>query len=86
MTSEIQEDIGKKIFYVEDYQSVFLKNLILHGVDLRRRLQDYDPLNKSLIKVPQFQSIVNSLKFNINERELDQICDKYRVNGEFIDY
>lgn len=52
MTSEVQEDIGKKIFYAEDYQSVFLKNLIVHGVDLRRRFQDYDPLNKSLIKVP----------------------------------
>ena len=44
-------DIGKKIFYPKDYHSIFLKNLIVNGVDLRVKFEDYDSLNKSLITI-----------------------------------
>lgn len=59
----MSRDIGKKIFYPQDYHSVFLKNLIVNGIDLRVKFEDYDSLNKSLITINQFKGILNSLKF-----------------------
>lgn len=37
MVSELESDIGKKIFYPSDYYTVFLKNLIINGIDLRSK-------------------------------------------------
>ena len=51
MTSEISQDIGHKIFYPKDYQTIFLKNLIINGIDLRIKFADFDPLNKSRVTV-----------------------------------
>jgi hypothetical protein len=63
MASEMGRDIGRKIFYPQDYNNIFLKNLILNGVDLRVKFEDFDRLNKSLITINQFKGVLNSLKF-----------------------
>jgi hypothetical protein len=70
MAMEMQRELGKKIFYPKDYHSVFLKNLIINGIDLRIRFEDFDPLNKSFITINQFRGIINSLKFSMTEGEL----------------
>lgn len=46
MSSELFKDVGKKIFYPQDYHSIFLKNLIVNGIDLKQKFKDFDPLNK----------------------------------------
>ena len=86
MTSEISQDIGHKIFYPKDYQTIFLKNLVINGIDLRIKFADFDPLNKSRVTVNQFKGVLNSLKFQLTESELNQICLHYMIDGEFVNY
>ena len=78
--------IGKNLILPESKIEIMKWNLYKRRVPMKNLFQDYDKLKKSKITRVRFKSLLNNYDIRFTEKELETICDAYKIDNEFVDY
>jgi Ca2+-binding EF-hand superfamily protein len=86
MIKNSQNIIGKNMILPDTKLDIIKWNLYERRVPLKNLFEDYDKLKKSKIPKTRFKAILNNQEIRMSERELEDICKEFAIDGDFIDY
>lgn len=78
--------IGKNLILPKSKIEIMKWNLYKRRVPMKNLFQDYDKLKKSKITRVRFKSLLNNYDIRFSEKELETMCDAYKIDDEFVDY
>ena len=78
--------VGRDIILPSDSLSL-LKNFIFkRKIRIKEFFKDFDPLNKSVISIDRFKTILNCFDIFLNEKDLNSITEKYKIDKNNVNY